>query len=272
MPIPTEVRGAPPDRVRVVVDRPARPAGDFVLYWMIAQRRLGWNFALDRAIAWAEELGRPLVVLEALRCDYRWASDRIHRFVLDGMAENARRAVGKRLLYVPYVEPEVGAGKGLLRALSQRACAIVTDEFPCFFLPRMVEAASRQVECRLEAVDGNGLFPLSATDAASPTAYAFRRILQKRLPDHLSTVPAAAPLDALALPVLEKLLVKGGDLPWDRASDELLAGSPATLATLPIDHSVPAWRPPRRQRSRRDAALDLPLPEASALRRESKPT
>ncbi|MBP9899718.1 MAG: hypothetical protein KBF28_15170, partial [Gemmatimonadales bacterium] len=224
-----------------MVDRPARPAGDFVLYWMIAQRRLGWNFALDRAIAWAEELGKPLVVLEALRCDYRWASDRIHRFVLEGMAENARRAEGKRLLYVPYVEPEVGAGKGLLRVLSQRACAIVTDEFPCFFLPRMVEAAALQVECRLEAVDGNGLFPLSATDAASPTAYAFRRILQKKLPDHLSTMPAAAPLETLALPVLEKLLVKEGACwPGARAADELLDESPGALAALPVDHSVPA--------------------------------
>ncbi len=235
---PAEFRGVPPDRVRVVVDRPPRPAGEFVLYWMIAQRRLGWNFALDRAIAWAEELGKPLVVLEALRCDYRWASDRIHRFVLDGMAENARRAVGKRILYIPYVEPASGAGKGLLRALSQRAAVIVTDDFPCFFLPHMVDGAARQVECRLEAIDGNGLLPLSATDAASPTAYAFRRILQKRLPEFLESMPAAAPLDSLAVPVLEKLLVKGGALPWAGASDELLAGSPAALAALPIDHSV----------------------------------
>ena len=51
-------------------------------------------------------------------------------------------------------------------------------------------------------------------------------------------MPAAAPLDTLALPVLEKLLVKGSALRWDRASDELLAGSAAALAALPIDHSV----------------------------------
>ena len=197
------------ERVRLLVDRPHRPEGEFVLYWMTAQRRLVWNFALDRAIAWAEELGRPLVVLEPLRCDYRWASDRIHRFVLEGMAENARRAAGKRLLYFPYVEPTPGAGKGLVRALSQRAALIVTDAFPCFFLPRMLDAAVGQVECRLEAVDGNGLLPLAATDAASPTAYAFRRVLQKKLPAYLDSMPAAAPLEALAVPVLEKLLVEG---------------------------------------------------------------
>lgn len=242
--IPSRRRGAlhpvPTARVRIRVDRPPRADGEFVLYWMIAARRLGWNFALDRAIAWAEELGKPLVVLEPLRSDYRWASDRLHRFVLDGMAENARRAAGRNLLYLPYVEPAPGAGKGLLRALSLRAAAIVTDDFPCFFLPRMVAAAARQVECRLESVDGNGLFPLSATDAASPTAYAFRRILQKNLPQHLHGMPAAAPLDGLAVPVLEKLLVKGSAWPWARASDELLAGSPAALAALPIDHSVAA--------------------------------
>ncbi len=228
----------PPGRLRLRVDRPARPEGEFVLYWMIAQRRLVWNFALDRAIAWAEELGKPLVVLEALRCDYRWASDRLHRFVLEGMAENARRAAGKGLLYLPYVEPAPGAGKGLLRALSERAAVIVTDDFPCFFLPHMVEAAAGQVACRLESVDGNGLFPLSATDAASPTAYAFRRILQKKLPGFLDSMPAAAPLDRLAVPVMEKLLVKGGAWPWALASDEVLAGSATELAALPIDHTV----------------------------------
>ena len=37
---------------------------------------------------WARRLRRPLVVLEALRCGYPWASDRLHRFVLDGMADN----------------------------------------------------------------------------------------------------------------------------------------------------------------------------------------
>ena len=38
----------------------------------------------------AEVLGLPLVVLEPLRCDYRWASERLHAFVIDGMRDNAR--------------------------------------------------------------------------------------------------------------------------------------------------------------------------------------
>ena len=38
-------------RIRLVRDAPVAPGSDFILYWMIASRRLAWNFALDRAIA-----------------------------------------------------------------------------------------------------------------------------------------------------------------------------------------------------------------------------
>jgi deoxyribodipyrimidine photo-lyase len=58
---------------------------------MIACRRLGWNFALERAAEHARRLGKPLVILEPLRCGYRWANDRIHRFVIEGMADHGAR-------------------------------------------------------------------------------------------------------------------------------------------------------------------------------------
>ena len=104
-------------RVRLLNDKPIRAGGAFVLYWMTAHRRIGWNFALDRALEWVRELGKPLVILEALRAGYPWASDRLHRFVLDGMADTARRLRGTGVAYYPYVEPARDAGKGLLRAL-----------------------------------------------------------------------------------------------------------------------------------------------------------
>lgn len=54
---------------------PVNPAGDYVVYWMISARRLGWNFGLQRAVDHAVALGKPLVILEALRCDYPGAND-----------------------------------------------------------------------------------------------------------------------------------------------------------------------------------------------------
>src|SRR6516225_3722918 len=106
---------------------------------MIANRRLHFNFALDRALEHCAALNKPLVILEALRIGYRWASDRMHRFVMDGMADNARRCSEQGILYYPYVEPCQGAGKCLLAAMAEDACIVITDEYPCFFLPRMVE-------------------------------------------------------------------------------------------------------------------------------------
>src|SRR5262245_61372212 len=127
----------PAVRIRSANQAAVNPGGRFVLYWMIAQRRTEWNFALDRALEWARQLRKPLVVLEALRCDYRWASDRLHQFVIQGMVDNARRFAGKAATYYPYVEPRQGAGQGLLATLVGDACLVVTDEYPCFFLPRM---------------------------------------------------------------------------------------------------------------------------------------
>ncbi|NUQ66011.1 MAG: hypothetical protein HUU20_26420 [Pirellulales bacterium] len=59
-------------------DRPAMAAGTYVVYWMTASRRTRWNFALQRAIGWARELKRPLLIVEVLVCGGRWDSDRHH--------------------------------------------------------------------------------------------------------------------------------------------------------------------------------------------------
>ncbi|WP_437659551.1 deoxyribodipyrimidine photolyase [Sorangium sp. So ce1182] len=229
-------------RLRTRNAMPVREAGDHVLYWMIANRRTRHNFALERAIAWSLELDRPLVVLEALRCGYRWASDRLHRFVIDGMADNARRFAAAGVLYHPYVEPAEGAGKGLLGALAARACVVVTDDYPCFFLPRMVASAARQVPVRLEQVDSNGLLPVRAADRVFTTARSFRIFWQRVIADHLVALPAVDPLER---PLKKARLRPAAPLPraiarrWPAASPALLEGDPAALSALPIDHAVP---------------------------------
>src|SRR4029079_9342155 len=165
--IPQYHDGVIPDlRVEACNAAPTRPDRDYVLYWMIASRRTTWNFGLQRAVERAAEFRKPLVVLEPLNADYRWASHRFHRFVIDGMQSNARRLRSTPALYHPYVEPAPGAGKGLTQALARRACAVVTDDYPCFMLPRLVEAAAGKVDVLLEKVDSNGLLPPRAAAKA----------------------------------------------------------------------------------------------------------
>ncbi len=222
--------GVPEIRIESCNRAPVRPDGDYVLYWMTAFRRLGWNFALERAAGWARELGRPLVILEALRCGYPWASDRFHRFVLDGMADHARRLAKSKILYYPYVEPSLGAGKGLVAALAERACVVVADDAPILFLLRAVCAAAGQVPVRLEKVDSNGLLPLRAVDKVFGTAVDLRRSLQRLLPEHLADLPAEDPLTQLP-----KRLAA---LPVEITRRWPAASAKASLAELPIDHTV----------------------------------
>lgn len=246
----SSMESVPVHRIRRANDRPVRPEGDFVLYWMCAFRRPFSNFSLQRAVEWALKLGKPLVILEALRCDYPWASDRLHRFILDGMVENGRYFEKTSVLYYPYVETAKGGAKGLVEALAHEACIVVGDDFPAFFLPHMLQAASRKVSVRLEAVDSNGLLPLRAATGDFPSAYSFRRFLQKVLPPHLLEFPVGEPLLHLELPRLKELpaaILKR----WPPASAEILDGGEAGLAGLPIDHSVRAveqkggWRTAR---------------------------
>jgi deoxyribodipyrimidine photo-lyase len=226
----------PETRSRALNDAPIDPKGRYVLYWMTAFRRLEDNFALDRAIEEAKRLGKGLLVFEALRVGYRWASDRHHRFVLQGMAENAAKLEAAGIAHQVYVEPEIGAGRGLLAALAADAALVIGDDYPCFFLPRMIEAAAKQLAVRFEVVDSNGLLPMRTADRTFLRAVDFRRFLQKTLPDHLGAFPKAKPLASLDLP--KPRLPSGVSERWPKASASTLAADPQALAKLPIDHSV----------------------------------
>lgn len=227
----------PAIRVRSCNTARIEKQGEYVLYWMIAYRRPGWNFALQRAVEHATFLKKPLVVLEALRAGYPWASDRLHRFVMDGMLDNLRHFEGYPVRYYPYVEPHSGAGSGLLGALAASACVVVTDDFPCFFLPRMVQAAARRMPVQLEAVDSNGLLPMRAAPSVFKTAYSFRRYLQNNLHAHLQTFPIEDPL--------QESLPRKVDLPeaitqrWPQVDEKALSPETALQSSLPIDHRVP---------------------------------
>ncbi|MFH1302560.1 MAG: deoxyribodipyrimidine photolyase [Planctomycetota bacterium] len=227
----------PEIRIRPLNECPIRGDGEYVLYWMVAHRRTRSNFSLQRAIELSQDLKKPLLVFEALRCGYEWASDRLHRFVLQGMAANQESLKNSPASYYGYVEPEPGQGTGLLEALAAKACAVITDDFPCFFIPRMLQHVAPRLSVTMEAVDSNGLLPMRAASQIYPTAYAFRRFLHKELPGHLLQTPHANPFARVKLPELKRLPPEIC-AHWPMASATMLQATPEVLATLPIDHSV----------------------------------
>jgi deoxyribodipyrimidine photo-lyase len=224
----------PAARIRPANSSPILAAGDYVLYWMVATRRPVDSFALERAVDWARELGKPLLVLEALGLGYPWASPRVHRFVLQGMAAQARAFGERGVRYLPWVETRPGAGRGLIEALARRAAVVISDDTPLPFVARWQAAVAPRLPVRLELVDDLGLLPLRGRGRAAPSAAVFRRWLQRDLPALLGRPPAEDPAASLGLPILTApRLERSG---W--ASADLLEARPAALAALPLDPRV----------------------------------
>ncbi|GAB5402548.1 MAG: deoxyribodipyrimidine photolyase [Aureliella sp.] len=229
----------PSCRIRNVGDRDL-VNGKYVVYWMTAFRRVRSNFALQYARDLAIATDSSLLILDALRIGYRWASVRMHRFVIEGMVDNQQELKAcEKVAYYPYVEPEKGAAGGLVEELAKSAVAVVTDDYPCFFHPALLRLASKKLSCPVIAVDSNGLMPIRYPDRTFTVAHSYRRYTQKELPAHLRDGPDGEPLSADALaelkpaPALRRDWLKR----WPKADLKSLL-KPDGLADFAIDQSV----------------------------------
>ena len=105
------------------------------------------------------------------------------------MADNDKTFGRANIEYFPYVEPQHGAGKGLLQALAKESCLIVTDEYPTFFIPRMQRAFASRAQVQVVSIDSNGLMPLRYPQRPFSRAYDYRRYFQKELESFILEKP-----------------------------------------------------------------------------------
>lgn len=215
-------------RVRHLNAAPVRPRARYVLYWMQMFRRLDHNHALDYAIAVAKHLKKPLVIYEALKLNYPWASARIHSFALDGMQSNARRARELGLNYWPFVETPDEPGRGLVKKLAADAAMIVTDDYPAFIVPAHNRAIAT-LDLAVHAVDANGVVPLSLLGKPVAAAAHLRPRMHKLFAESWENRSKTEPeFDGL---VKEK--VAAPFEPWDSTVNVL-----RFVANLSVDQSV----------------------------------
>ena len=217
-------------------DRQPNLKGDYVLYWMQIYRRIQYNFALEEAINFANQLGKPLLIYEGLQCDYPWSCDRFHHFLMEGMHENATDLRNGGFNYHPYLESEPGEGKGLVRALSERACVLITDHFPVFIIRKHNEYLGSTFPIPYISVDSNGLIPLGISTKAPYSAYEFRRLMQKYFIEAFENPPQKNPLTKLKNRAGIKL---APDITkkWRDATPHL-PDPKAFIRKLPVNHSV----------------------------------
>ena len=233
------ISAVPSVRVRTLNQFPIDPTGKFVMYWMTAYRRTRFNFALQRAVELANQLRKPLMIFEAIRCNYRWASDRFHQFMLDGMLDNAAATQSTNATYYAYVERCATEGTGLMESFASLACVIVTDDYPCFFHPALYRRIASQWHCAIELVDSNTIVPMRCIDRTFTVAHSYRRYMQKEIFKGMPEFPVENPLEFLNVPKLANLPTEiTSNWPvWNsnQATKQLQAIS---LSCLPIDHTV----------------------------------
>jgi deoxyribodipyrimidine photo-lyase len=216
-------------RLRRLNEAKTNPRGAYVLYWAQAYRRLHHNHALDYALRCAGEMQKPLVVYEGLRLDYPWASRRLHRFVLEGMRDNAADAAALGLSYWPFVETERQPARGLLRRLADQAALVVTDDFPCFIVPGQSADLARQTTSPVFAVDANSVVPLSLLGPATGAAAHLRPRIHKAFAEAWAHRAARRPV----VPQAARGPIDAPFDTWDPAHLE------ESLDALPLDRSVP---------------------------------
>jgi deoxyribodipyrimidine photo-lyase len=222
-------------RLRRLNPHQTNAAGHYVLYWAQMSRRLSHNHALDYALRCADELRKPLVVYEGLRLDYPWASRRLHRFVLEGMRDNARAAQRLGVNYWPFVETPERPARGLVARLAERASLVVTDDFPCFVVPEQSEALAGHTTVPVFAVDSSSVVPLALLQPAVYAAAHLRPRIHKAFAEAWAHRAAAEP----AFSKTARARVDPPFEPWQAGDlDAFVEGLPVDASVAPVADTV----------------------------------
>ena len=222
-----------------------RPGGELVLYWIQTTHRAHDNPALDFAVSQANALGLPLLVYHGLRHDYPWASDRLHTFILESVADLYREFEARGIQYAFYLERARTPGSASpLVALAHRAALVVTDWFPTFIVPRQVRTLRELTETPVIAVDACTIVPLRYHEKEFISAAAFRPRVMAALPHFLARRPepeprVRRPVDLPFQPTVPLAPVTLSEAEGPAPRREPGPGSiPHLVASCDIDHSV----------------------------------
>ena len=215
------------ERVQLLNDKSADNDGKYVLYWMQMFKRTTHNHALNYAIECANERGLPLVVYEGLKFYYPWASDRFHTFILEGVEEKRRAFEKLGIKYVFYLQKDKSSPKQIVAKIAKHAALIVTDDFPCFIIPKHNAAIVEKASVPVYAVDSNGVIPMSKFEKEEYAAYTIRPKIKRILGDYLQPFEEA------------KIKIKNLDLKVDCPDTEVTSKNIAELVKgCDIDHTV----------------------------------
>jgi len=218
-------------RTRDLRAAPARSGGRYVLYALSGNLRCRENHALLAAVTLANTLELPVLAAFELTEGYPFASDRHHRFMLEGARETLRSLRAMGVAAHAFVH-RPGHREPATATLARDAALVICDDVPTRPYRNVRAAlldATADLAVPVAAVDASCLVPMRSVDGAYERAFAYRKATKPQRRDRLAdvlpdTATVAPPYDA-PLPVAPTDLDT-----WDLGD---------LTAACEIDHSVP---------------------------------
>lgn len=160
------------ERISDLNSKPVRP-GKFVLYWMQASQRADCNHALEYAVGRANDLGVPTVACFGLTDEYPQANARHFEFMLEGLAETARRLAARGVQLVVHL----GRPEEVAVELADQARLVVADMGYLRHQTRWRRRVAVKAPCRVLQVESDVVVPTRV--ASNKAEYAARTIRPK---------------------------------------------------------------------------------------------
>ena len=173
------------ERVISLNSAPVPTNGRYILYWSQVNRRVDSNPALRFAVELANEHDLPVLFYEGLTCQYPFASDRFHTFVLEGVPETARRAQLRGAGYVFHLRRRQSDPNDAVYRLALEAAAVVTDDYPLFPGSVYNTSVASKLQVPFYAVDGSCIVPMAHFSKQEYAAYTIRPKINKLLDQYL---------------------------------------------------------------------------------------
>ena len=161
-------------RILALNDLPPQ-AGDYVLYWMQASQRTGFNHALERAVVLANELNLPAVVCFGLMDDYPEANERHYAFMLQGLADVQAKLKRRGIAFVV----RHGAPAQAAIELARKAAIVVCDRGYLRHQRRWRDEVADRAGRRVEQVESDVVVPVE--EASQKQEFAARTLRPKIL-------------------------------------------------------------------------------------------
>ncbi|MEN0064073.1 MAG: FAD-dependent oxidoreductase [Myxococcota bacterium] len=211
------------------------PVGDgaFVLYWMRVGLRGFENPALDAGLQLAAALDVPFLVVQGLTERYRFASARIHHFILEGAWDVAAQLAERGIAYRLHVE-RPGHRPRWLPELADQAVAVLTEDLPIEPLRRWMHGLAQATETPVWAVDTANVVPARLVEGRHSRAFKFRDAIEDELDARIGLPWEEVGADVIAA---TRRGADDVDLPFEPI-DLTTTNRVDLVASCAIDHSV----------------------------------